>query len=63
MSDLTKRGIRALALGIVLLLVSVGLAAANSEGVTALVPIVDLAAGVLILIGLVLTVVGLFRRT
>ena len=61
MTNLTKRGLRALGVGVLLFLVGVALTASDSEGLTAIAPLVDLAALILLVIGVVLIVVGLFR--
>ena len=63
MTNLTKRGLRALGVGVLLFLVGMALTASDSEGLTAIAPLVDLAALILMAIGVVLIVVGLFRRS
>ena len=63
MTNLTKRGLRALGVGVLLFLVGVALTASDSEGLTAIAPLVDLAALILLAIGVVLIVVGLFRKS
>jgi hypothetical protein len=63
MTNLTKRGLRALGVGILLVIVGVAFTASDSETLTALAPLVDLAALVLMVIGVVLSVVGLFRKS
>ncbi len=63
MTNLTKRGLRALALGILLFLVGVAFTASDRETLTALAPLVDLASLILMVVGVVLAVVGLFRKS
>ena len=63
MTNLTKRGLRALGVGALLFLVGVALTASESEGLTAIAPLIDLAALILLVIGVVLIVVGLFRKS
>ena len=62
MSDVTKRGLLALGLGIVLVILSVALNRSDNETVHAITLIVDLMGGVLIVLGVLLAVLGLFRR-
>ncbi len=63
MTDQTKRGLRALVVGILLILAGMALHASDSETLKAIAVLVDLMGGVLVLIGIVLGLVGLFRKS
>ncbi|MCF6379828.1 hypothetical protein L2K70_19620 [Nocardioides KLBMP 9356] len=63
MTVVTKRGLRAFGVGILVVVVSVALGGSDDETVHAISLLVDLMGGILILLGIVLVVAGLFRRS